>query len=169
MESNHPELTVLEQHQIAEFGLAERDCLLQHGLEYRFQLARRARDDAEDLGGRRLLLQRLAQIIGALPQLVEQPRVLDGDDGLRGEIRHEPNLLVAEGRRLLTKDIDRTDQLVLPQHWHGYEGSCAAKLEPGIRRAFALDVGLLCGKVENVDHRLAFGDASERHAWMMIA
>src|SRR5262249_54621503 len=27
MESNHPQLTVLEQHQIAELGLAERDCL----------------------------------------------------------------------------------------------------------------------------------------------
>jgi len=28
---------------------------------------------------------------------------------------------------------------------------------------------LLCGKVGNVDHRFAFRDASERHAWMMIA
>ena len=26
------------------------------------------------------------EIVGALAQLVEQPRVLDGDDGLRGEI-----------------------------------------------------------------------------------
>ena len=33
-----------------------------------------------------LLLQRLGKIIGALAQLVEQPRVLDGDDGLRGEV-----------------------------------------------------------------------------------
>ena len=34
---------------------------------------------------RRLLLQRLSQIVSALAQFVEQPRVLDGDDGLGGE------------------------------------------------------------------------------------
>jgi hypothetical protein len=39
MKGNDSKLTVLEQHQIAELGLAERNCLLQHGLEYRLQLA----------------------------------------------------------------------------------------------------------------------------------
>ena len=34
--------------------------------------------------GRGLLLQRFGQIVGALAQFVEQPRVLDGDDGLTG-------------------------------------------------------------------------------------
>ena len=33
-----------------------------------------------------LLLQRLGQIVGALAQFIEQPRVLDGDNGLGGEI-----------------------------------------------------------------------------------
>ena len=36
--------------------------------------------------GRGLLLQRLGEIVGALAQLVEQPRVLDGDHGLGGEV-----------------------------------------------------------------------------------
>ena len=40
----------------------------------------------QHLRGRGLLLQRLAQIVGALTQFVEQPRVLDGDDGLRREV-----------------------------------------------------------------------------------
>ncbi len=35
-----------------------------------------------------------------LAQLVEQPRVLDGDDGLRGEVLHQLDLLV--GERTLT-------------------------------------------------------------------
>ena len=35
--------------------------------------------------GRGLLLQRLGKIVGALAQLVEQPRVLDGDHRLVGE------------------------------------------------------------------------------------
>ena len=51
--------------------------------------------------GRGLLLQRLRQIVGALAQLVEQPRILDGDDGLRGEVRHKLDLLVGEGRTSL--------------------------------------------------------------------
>ena len=59
--------------------------ILQHGLEHRLQIARRAGDDLQHLAGRGLLLQRLGQIVGALAQLVEQPRVLDGDHGLGGE------------------------------------------------------------------------------------
>ena len=30
----------------------------------------------------------LAEVVGALAQFVEQPRILDGDDGLGGEILH---------------------------------------------------------------------------------
>ena len=63
----------------AELGLANARRVFQHGLEHGLEVARRARDDLQHLGGRGLPLQRLAQ-------LVEQPRVLDGDDGLAGEI-----------------------------------------------------------------------------------
>src|SRR5262245_6979665 len=48
---------------------------VEHGL----QVERRAANDLEHVGGGGLLLQRLAQ-------LVEQPRVLDGDDGLTCEV-----------------------------------------------------------------------------------
>jgi hypothetical protein len=51
-------------------------------LEHRLQLAGRTADHLENFGRRGLLLQRLAKIIGALPQLVQQASVLDGDDGL---------------------------------------------------------------------------------------
>ena len=39
-------------------------------------------DNLKHFRGRCLLLQRLRQVCGALTQLIEQPRVLDGDDGL---------------------------------------------------------------------------------------
>jgi hypothetical protein len=39
-------------------------------------------------------------------QLVEQAGVLDGDDGLVGEILHELDLLVGEGWNLLAVDDD---------------------------------------------------------------
>ncbi len=72
----------------------------------------------QDLRGRGLLLQRLGEIVGALPQLVEQPGVLDGDDGLGGEVRDQLDLLVRERADLLAVDDDRADQLVLLEHRH---------------------------------------------------
>ena len=50
---------------------------------------------------RGLLLQRFGEIVGALAQLVEQPRVLDGDDGLRGKVLNQLNLLVGERAHFL--------------------------------------------------------------------
>src|SRR6266436_1176895 len=57
------------------------DDRVEHGLD----IGRRARDHAKDLARRRLLLQRLREVAVARLQLREQPRVLDGDDGLVGE------------------------------------------------------------------------------------
>ena len=45
----------------------------------------------------RLLLQRLAEVVGALTQFVEQPRILDGDDGLGSEVRQQRDLFVVKG------------------------------------------------------------------------
>ena len=63
----------------------------------------------QHLAGRGLLLQRLGQIVGALAQFVEQPRVLDGDDGLGGEVLHQLDLLVGERPHLLAIDDDGAD------------------------------------------------------------
>jgi hypothetical protein len=54
------------------------------------------------VGGGGLLLQRFAQ-------LVEQARVLDGNDGLRGEVRQHINLLIRERANLLSIDGDGAD------------------------------------------------------------
>ena len=59
-----------------------------------------------------LLLQGFAQIVRALTQLVEQAGVLDGDDGLRGEILDQLDLLVGERPHLLAVDTNGADQLV---------------------------------------------------------
>src|SRR5262249_56508901 len=56
------------------------------GIEHGLQIEGRATDDLEHVGGRGLLLQRLAQ-------LVEQPGILDGDDGLVGKILDQLELL----------------------------------------------------------------------------
>ena len=72
--------------------------VLQHGIEHRLKFARRAGDDLQHLAGGSLLLQRLAEIVGALAQFVEQPRVLDGDDGLGGEVLTSSICLSVKGR-----------------------------------------------------------------------
>ena len=51
----------------------------------------------QDFGRRRLLLQRLGQLARARLLGLEQPRVLDGDDGLVGEGLHQLDLPFAEG------------------------------------------------------------------------
>ena len=51
-------------------------------------------------------------------QLVEQPRVLDRDDGLGGEVLNQLDLLVGERPDLLAVDGDRADQLVILEHRH---------------------------------------------------
>ena len=63
-------------------------------VQHRLQIERRSADDLEHVGRRRLLLQGFAQ-------LVEQPRVLDGDDGLVGKGRDQIDLLVCKGTNFL--------------------------------------------------------------------
>ena len=72
---------------ISKRGAADANSILQHGGKHGLQIAGRATDDPEHLRSRRLLLQRLCEVGGALAQFVEQPRVLDGDDGLGGKVR----------------------------------------------------------------------------------
>ena len=61
--------------------------------EYRLKITWGTADDMEQIRCGRLLLQRLgevggalAEVSGALAQLVQQPRVFDGYDGLGGEV-----------------------------------------------------------------------------------
>ena len=49
----------------------------------------------QDLRRRSLLLQRFAEIVRALLQLIEQPRILDGDDSLAGKAREQRDLFIA--------------------------------------------------------------------------
>src|SRR5215831_5656570 len=92
--------------QTPEIGPTDASRAIQHGLEHGCDLARRAGNDTQHLRRRGLPLQRF-------PQLVEQARVLDGDDRLAGEVLDQLDLLVSERAHLLTIDGDRTDQLTL--------------------------------------------------------
>jgi hypothetical protein len=109
----------LPQIQGAELGAADARGIFEHGAKHRLQLARRARDHLQDLGGGGLLLQRFAQ-------LVEQPHVLDGDDGLIRKIRDQLDLLVGKWANLLAVDGDRADQFAFLEHRDGNLSSCTS-------------------------------------------
>ena len=76
-------------------------------VEDRLDVGRRARDDAQDLAGGRLLLERLGEVGVLGLQLGEQPRVLDGDGRLVGEGLHQRDLAVGERPDLVPVDEDR--------------------------------------------------------------
>ena len=66
-------------------GAAEARHRLHQRVENRLEVDGRAADDLEHIGGRSLLLQRLTQVVGACPHLVEQPYILNCDHSLIGK------------------------------------------------------------------------------------
>ena len=76
------------------------------GIEHRLHVSGGAADDAEHLGGCRLMLQGLAQFGIALAELFEQAHVLDGDYGLRGKGLQQPHLLIGKRLHLGAADHD---------------------------------------------------------------
>ena len=116
-------------------------------IEYGLQIKGRPADDLEHVGSRGLLLQRFSQ-------LVEQASILDGDDGLIGEIAHQFDLLVGEWANLLAVDDDGADQRALFEHRH--DDSRSSAREPG-----RSPLNLLCGLVDGVDHLLRMHHAAE--------
>src|SRR6516164_11827815 len=143
MQRDAPEAVSLTQQHGSEHGFADPHRILQHGLEHRLQITGRRTDDFEDLRGRRLLLKRLAQF-------VEQPRVLDGDDGLGGKVLYERDLLVSERPNLFAIDANHADKSILFKHRHTerrsntteFDGSDNAWIPVGIR-LHRCDVGYL--------------------------
>src|SRR5262245_31312081 len=110
-------VTFMQIHR-AELGFADAAGALQHRLEHRLQLAWRTTDHLENLGRRGLLLQGFAYIISALTQLVQQARVLDGDEDLLGKIAHKLDLLVGKWPCFPAADEDSADSGRVVEQWH---------------------------------------------------
>ena len=92
---------------------------LDDGVEHRLHVRGRAADDAEHLGGCRLMFQRLAQFRVALAEFTEKSDVLDGDDGLVGESFKESDLFFGEWADFQAADRYRSDSNSLAQKWDG--------------------------------------------------
>src|SRR5262245_29332696 len=118
MESHRIERPAIIAIQCAELCLADARRIFQDCIEDRPQLSRRRADDLEHVGSGSLLLERLAQ-------LVEQPCVLDGDDGLRSEALDQFDLLIAKRTDLLARNGHSADKFIVLQHRYG---KCCSKI-----------------------------------------
>ena len=104
----------------AEGSPAQPHRLFQHRVEHRRQIAGRGVDDLQHLGGRGLLLQRLA-LFG------DQPRVLDRDHRLIGEGADEFDLPVGERLDPLAREHDDSNRFTFAQQRHAKRGPLLAQ------------------------------------------
>ena len=107
------EVVIIMKMQCSEICFAKTRCICQHGLKYGVQLAGELRSPAAPPMSRSAVLM-TRKIAGALAQLVKQPRVLDGDDGLRGKVPDQFDLLFGKRTDFLPEDTNRPDQLAHP-------------------------------------------------------
>src|SRR5215831_7454401 len=94
-------------------GLTEPTGSLNDCIENRLQLSRRTADNIEYFAGRRLVFKRLLQLPLARLLGFEQPRVLDGDDGLIGESLEQTDLLFSEWSHFGAADANGADRFTL--------------------------------------------------------
>src|SRR5262249_43218989 len=108
-----------------ELALAELSRTSRDRVEDRLDVGRGARDDTEDLAGRRLLLESLAQLTVPALELFEEPHIRECDGGLIREGLEQGDLSVREGtgaaRGVAAANGDGPDGGAVPRHRHREE------------------------------------------------
>ena len=92
------------------FGAAQARRRRDQRFEHRIEIERRSADRFEDVGRRRLLLQRFLKILRPRLHLVEQPHVLDRDHRLVSESLQQPDVIRRERAWLAAGDADHPDR-----------------------------------------------------------
>src|SRR6516164_9194765 len=98
--------------------LTEPSCALGKRVENGLKVEGRTTYQLEYVRGRGLLPQRFGEIGCALAQFIEQPRVLDGDDRLRGKRLEKRNLLIRKRINLGTSKYNCSDRCPLAEQWN---------------------------------------------------
>src|SRR5262245_18695765 len=155
-------LAILDPEHPAETCATDPGGACEHGLEHGLKVAWRAGDDLEHVGGGGLLLQRFAQ-------LIEQSRIFNRDNRLRGEILNQCDLLIGEWLHLLAIDGDCPHQLVLFEHWNDEERTSTGALDELDKSWVAFEIGWCHPDVSNMNGFLGSADAGERNIRMKVA
>src|SRR5262245_61034328 len=115
-------------------------------------------NDLEHVGGRGLLLQ-------GFTQLVEQPRVLDRDDGLVGEVLDQLDLLVGKGPHLLAVENDGAFDLIILDYRHSEYGADMPNFDSGNRQRIALGIASRGGDISDLDDLFRTGNTPDNGLW----
>src|SRR5215470_12999497 len=107
--SNETQYIAINAVDLTIVCVAQAGRVLGHRCKYWLDIRRRAADDPQDLRCCRLLFQRLGEVTVARLQLLEQPHVLDGNDGLVGERLEQGHLPLREELSLEPAEADRPD------------------------------------------------------------
>src|SRR5215467_7224988 len=113
--------------------LAEPSRALRHGIEHRLDFRRRARDHLQDVAGSRLLLQRLLR-------LVEQPRVLNRDDGLVSKRLQQLDLAIRKWTGFGPIHIDCPNRDAVAQHRNRHGAS--EEVPDGAKRILSVRIDI---------------------------
>src|SRR3974390_650089 len=111
VESGVPKTIAIAQPHCTVTRSTEPRRIREHSVEHLLQLAGRACDSLQYFRRRGLLLERFTQ-------RVEQSRVLNGDDGLRGKVLDQFDLLVGKWTDLLAVNDYGADELFVSEHWN---------------------------------------------------
>src|SRR5262245_3459430 len=137
-------------HDGTTFGLAKPRSRCGQRIEHCLEIEGGSADDLEYVGGGCLLLQRFTQFI-------KETGILDGDDGLGGEVLNQLYLLIGEWLPLLTVNDNRADQLVVLQHRRGSKSPRATQFGEVPERPifnpilYFRDVGDVCDLPRSLD------------------
>src|SRR5262249_19781578 len=126
-------------------------------------------DHLKHLRGGRLPFQRLgeadgplAEVVGALAQFVEEPCVLDGDDGLSCEALEKLDFPVVESSYLLTVDNYCPHYFAVLQHRHYKHRSHARELRKGSDVLVGWVRSHIFPYIRNVDQLFGLSRAQQR-------
>ena len=75
------------------------------------------------------MLHRLRKVRGALTEFIEQPRILDCDNSLCGEVLHQCYLFFDKRTDFPAVDTYTADKRAPSKHWHSKKGTHAAEFD----------------------------------------
>ena len=147
------DVTLVAEH-VGLIGAAKAYRLYQ-GVQNGFEVDRGPADRLQHVAGRRLLVQRLAQ-------LLEKTRVLDGNHSLVCECADERDLAVGETARSVPIYRKAANELIPLQQWNGDEAAYTADVDSQRSQFFPLAVCVIGDRVSHVYRSLGLDQLAEK-------
>ncbi len=148
---------VVGEH-VGEVGIAKLRDRSGNRVEHRLHVGLRPADDAQDVAGRGLLLERLREVAVAGAELVEEADVLNRDDRLIGKRLQQRDLRIGEGAGIRLADGDGPKRLTV-----AHEGNGERRAKRRAQREFLHFVIRIGDHVRDGDEP-AFEDCPRRRA-----